>query len=219
MEKRVSKKTNIITTAEKLFYLKGYDSTSVDEIIEKVGLSKGTFYYYFTSKIELLNEVITIKTNEMVERINKLNRKNISAVEKLNKVFSINQEWKITNLELMKTIMKVVYKDENSIIRYKIFKSYIKRVTPGITKIIEQGVNEKVFVTDTPYETAELIILIMDRFKDLAIELLLEIDNKPDNLKKLMKRIRVWEKSVEKVLGLNDDTLHIADIDFINKFI
>ncbi len=219
MTNKNPKKEQIITSAENRFYLKGYDKTSVDEVIEDAKVSKGTFYYYFKSKVGLLNEIVMRKTDDMVKNIKHIIKENITAVKKLNKILLINQRWKIKNLEIMKTVMKVIYKDENSIMRYKIFKSYVKHVTPEIAKIIEQGVNEGVFTSDTPYETAEVVVLIMDRFRDLAIELLLEADSKPDNLKKLMKRIRVWEKSIENILSLQEETIHIADIDFINKFI
>lgn len=43
----------IFNTAEELFYKKGYSNTSVDEIIEKSGTSKGTFYYYYKHKADL----------------------------------------------------------------------------------------------------------------------------------------------------------------------
>lgn len=46
-------KTKIFKTAEELFYEKGYTHTSVDEIIERSGTSKGTFYYHYKSKAEL----------------------------------------------------------------------------------------------------------------------------------------------------------------------
>jgi len=49
---------DIIKKAEKLFAKKGYDNTSVADIIEKVGIAKGTFYHYFKSKDELLDTIV-----------------------------------------------------------------------------------------------------------------------------------------------------------------
>lgn len=43
-----------MSTAKKLFFLHGFDGTSVEEITRKVGISKGLFYHYFKSKEELL---------------------------------------------------------------------------------------------------------------------------------------------------------------------
>ena len=47
-------KARIIEAAWSLFYEKGYDQTTVDAIIERSGTSKGSFYYYFDAKDDLL---------------------------------------------------------------------------------------------------------------------------------------------------------------------
>ncbi|MCK4578956.1 MAG: TetR/AcrR family transcriptional regulator, partial [Candidatus Marinimicrobia bacterium] len=44
------RKTEFLDAARELFYSLGYEQTSVNTIIEKVGVSKGTFYHYFKSK-------------------------------------------------------------------------------------------------------------------------------------------------------------------------
>lgn len=48
------RKQNVINIAHQLFIDKGYQATSVQDILESSGISKGTFYNYFTSKGELL---------------------------------------------------------------------------------------------------------------------------------------------------------------------
>ena len=57
MEKDTKKnvKSRIVSAAWQLFYEKGYNGTTVDDIIELSGTSKGSFYYYFSTKDELLN--------------------------------------------------------------------------------------------------------------------------------------------------------------------
>jgi AcrR family transcriptional regulator len=50
-------KGKIISTAWKLFYDQGYEDTTVDEIVEASGTSKGSFYHYFSSKDALLSSL------------------------------------------------------------------------------------------------------------------------------------------------------------------
>ena len=57
-------KQEILKKADQLFSTKGFSSTSVDEIVQSLGLSAGVFYNYFNSKNELLNQVITYKINK-----------------------------------------------------------------------------------------------------------------------------------------------------------
>ena len=50
------RKNEILDMAQKLFFEMGYEQTSVSNIIDAVGVAKGTFYYYFKSKEELLEK-------------------------------------------------------------------------------------------------------------------------------------------------------------------
>ena len=53
-------KTRIVSAAWQLFYEKGYDQTTVDDIIALSGTSKGSFYYYFSTKDELLETLSNV---------------------------------------------------------------------------------------------------------------------------------------------------------------
>ena len=59
-DNKKSVKGRIVTAAWQLFYEKGYNGTTVDDIIELSGTSKGSFYYYFNTKDELLNTLSII---------------------------------------------------------------------------------------------------------------------------------------------------------------
>ena len=55
--KRVSTKNRIVKSAWNLFYKKGYEQTTVEDIIAASKTSKGTFYHYFKGKEALLNSL------------------------------------------------------------------------------------------------------------------------------------------------------------------
>jgi AcrR family transcriptional regulator len=43
------RRTEILDVAQSLFYRKGYEPTSVQDIITEIGIAKGTFYHYFSA--------------------------------------------------------------------------------------------------------------------------------------------------------------------------
>ena len=56
--KREERRTQILNAAMRLFVVKGYSDTTVDDIVKKSGLSKGAIYHYFKSKNELFFALI-----------------------------------------------------------------------------------------------------------------------------------------------------------------
>ena len=60
MESKQNVKRRIVDAAWELFYEKGYDDTTVDDIIRLSDTSKGSFYYYFSGKDALLDTLSTI---------------------------------------------------------------------------------------------------------------------------------------------------------------
>ena len=52
--------------AIRLFEQKGFSETSIQDIVESVGVTKGTFYYYFTSKEQLLMDIHLSYINELL---------------------------------------------------------------------------------------------------------------------------------------------------------
>ena len=74
MEKKDRKQTKkkIVSAAWKLFYEQGYDSTTIDEIVEESGTSKGSFYHYFDGKDALLSSLSFLfdeKYNELIPQL------------------------------------------------------------------------------------------------------------------------------------------------------
>ena len=72
MTKRQTTKSKIIEAAWGLFREKGYDETTIEDIISLSGTSKGTFYHYFSGKDALLGSLSDIFDSyyeELVERL------------------------------------------------------------------------------------------------------------------------------------------------------
>lgn len=62
-----STKSKIVSAAWKLFYERGYDGTTVEEIIFESGTSKGSFYHYFSGKDALLGSLADLFDQKYIE--------------------------------------------------------------------------------------------------------------------------------------------------------
>ena len=61
------RRLEIIETAKKLFSERGFSNTPVDAIIKEMGVAKGTFYYYFKSKEEVLAAIVDQTLDQIVK--------------------------------------------------------------------------------------------------------------------------------------------------------
>ena len=64
--KEKNTKSKIVEAAWQLFYEKGYERTTVEEIIAKSGTSKGSFYHYFSSKDSLMGSLAYLLMSDMM---------------------------------------------------------------------------------------------------------------------------------------------------------
>jgi len=62
----------IAGTAARLFATRGYDATSVREIVEAAGVAKPTLYYYFGNKEGLAQALLTVPLSELVAEIRRI---------------------------------------------------------------------------------------------------------------------------------------------------
>ena len=213
------RKNELLDTAQEIFLTKGYKQTSVESIIKKVGVAKGTFYYYFKSKEDLLDKLVKRMADKIQIEIKKIvEKKDLDAIRKLEKAYSVAGNIKLENIHLIKLMLKILYEKDNLILRYKVYKSNIELIVPEFAKIIEQGVKEKLFNTPYPYEAARLFFELGSILGDATSKLFLELDEKPENMDKMVKEIEVYEDAMERILGAKKGTINIVNREMLKNF-
>ena len=149
----------ILDVAFRLFIEKGYERTSIQDIIDNLGgLSKGAIYHHFRSKEDILVAV----TDRMTEESNKMlveirDRTDITGKEKLKAIF------KESVLRPVQDGIFTVAPDlsNNPSLFVSIFRETMNLAAPYyIQPIIEQGISDGSIQTDYPAELAELIIIV-----------------------------------------------------------
>ena len=148
----------ILDVAFRLFIEKGYENTSIQDIIDNLGgLSKGAIYHHFKSKEELLIAVtdrMTSESNQMLAVIR--DRSDLTGKEKLKTIFreSINRP-------VQDDIFTVAPDFHNNPkLLFSLLHDTIENAAPNyILPIIQQGTSDGSIKTDYPKQLAELILL------------------------------------------------------------
>jgi TetR/AcrR family transcriptional regulator, cholesterol catabolism regulator len=97
--KRWSKqRQNIISCAVKLFWQKGYDGTSVQDISDAAKVNKAAIYYYFENKSVLLYEISLQITEQLTNQAQEIINSNLSPEKKFEKLVKNQVIWALTHL-------------------------------------------------------------------------------------------------------------------------
>ena len=148
----------ILGVAFRLFMEKGYEHTSIQDIINNLGgLSKGAIYHHFKSKEDILVAVIdrmTAESNQMLADIR--DSSGLSGEEKLKKIFRESISRSVQN-----DIFTVAPDfHDNPKLLFSLLHDTIDNAAPNyILPIIRQGISDGSIKTDYPEQLAELILL------------------------------------------------------------
>lgn len=148
----------ILDVAFRLFLEKGYEHTSIQDIIDELGgLSKGAIYHHFKSKEDILIAVTdrtTAASNRMLEAIR--DREDLTGIEKLKMIFKESICRPVQN-EIF-TVAPGFH--NNPRLLYSLLKDTIRNVAPNyILPILQQGIADGSIQTEYPGQLAELILL------------------------------------------------------------
>lgn len=189
------RRNEILDVAEKLFGAKGYNKCTINDILGAVGIAKGTFYYYFNSKEEVLDAIIDRVTEIVVLRAEEaVSNPELSPVMKiLNTILSMRVENEADN-----DLMEELHKPENALMHQKSLSLMVTKVTPLLTKVVSEGISKGIFKSDFPTQYMQIFLTSSIILLDDGI-----FQVKPEEQQMILRALVAL---LEKMLGVQDET-------------
>ncbi|MCH5324845.1 MAG: TetR/AcrR family transcriptional regulator [Eubacterium sp.] len=182
------RKQELLDIAYQMFIQKGYEETSVDEIIAKAQIAKGTYYYYFPSKEATLEAVIDMMINNEVQRAREILSAPIPVPQKLVGIItSLRPE------QNESSIADTLNKKENIIMHEKVSRRIVDEAVPLLAQVVSEGIAQGMFVCDHIEERVRMILIMSQHIFD--------------NGNFTAGDIEVFIDMVEKSLGAQSGTL------------
>lgn len=151
------RKTEILDAAEGLFYTKGYHNTTIMDILNAVGIAKGTFYYHFQSKEEVMDAIIQRVIEKDVRTAKEILRNGaLTPQQKLHRILMAQRPEQGGDKDLLITQL---HSPGNAEMHQKSIIRSIKSLAPVMAQVIKEGIEMGTFHTDYPEETMEVLIL------------------------------------------------------------
>ncbi|AXO98490.1 TetR/AcrR family transcriptional regulator [Bacillus anthracis] len=192
------RRKEILETAERLFVTKGYTKTTVNDILKEIGIAKGTFYHYFKSKEEVMDEIIMRVIKEDVAKAKVIvSNPNIPVLEKL---FRVLMEQSPKSGDIKDKMIEQFHQPNNAEMHQKSLVQSIIHLSPVLTEILEQGIEEGIFSTSYPQETIELLLSSAQVIFDEGL-----FQWKPEEM---MRRVKAYIKMMEVSVGAKEGSFN-----------
>ncbi|MDF2820103.1 MAG: transcriptional regulator TetR family [Clostridiales bacterium] len=191
------RRREILDVARKLFINKGYDKTSINDILSIVDIAKGTFYYYFTSKEEVLEAIILEIVEDGARRAELiLKDKSVPLVNRIMMAIMAQAP----EFEGSDEIKEELHKVENAKLEQLYLKAMLKRMTSVLQEPVIEGMERDIFHLEYPTECIESILLLGHMMFDCEV-----FDWKMEDYP---RKITAFLCNAEKMLGTKEGELN-----------
>ncbi len=179
MKKGEKRKQELLQIAYRMFIERGYENTSIDDIIAEAGIAKGTYYYYFSSKEQTLEEVIGMMIEQEAAIASGVLMADIPVPQKIVAIIS-----SIRPTEEESPIEGALMRPENILMHDKIKHKLIESVTPLLTQVVEEGIIDGIFDCDNIPERVRMMLILSNeifdegRFTEADISVFIDLTEK-----------------------------------------
>ena len=179
MRKGERRKRELLDIAYRMFLSRGYENTSVDDIIAEAGIAKGTYYYYFESKEQTLEEVIGMMIEKETEAAVSILDSPAPVPQKIVGIIA-----SIRPAPEESPIEGALMRPENIIMHQKIKRRLVEKVVPLLARAVEEGVEQGIFSCDNIPERVRMMLVLSNEvfdggsFTDRDIDVFIDIMEK-----------------------------------------
>lgn len=154
------RRKEIMDKASELFFTNGYDNTSVNTIVEELKIAKGTFYYYFKSKEDVLCAILEEGVEKRAESI----KGELSGISGAGNRMQFLLRKMIIPDDISHEAAAQIEDDENAKLHQMLEKKFYEKFHPVLIEIINEGIEEGVFDIAHPVEITEILLMGVMKF-------------------------------------------------------
>ena len=213
MRKGDARREQIMATAETLFYQKGYEQTSVQDILDALQFSKGGFYLHFESKLALLSAICEQRAQESYEAAQAA----VAAcagdpVAQLNALTDSGGLWRTDRLDYIGLLLRVAYREDGALMRERLKQSTLELMLPLMNGVIAAGVESGVFVLPRASLAGELVLRLTAQFTDEVALALARGGDESEQLSDILSRLELYRHTIERMLGAPFGSVTLYDM-------
>ena len=216
MKKGELRRIEILDAAEKLFYEKGYEATSVQDILDALQLSKGGFYHHFETKMAVLEAICERRVEAQFETVaQEIRLSRAGSLERLNMLLTKLNLFEREEVPFIALVLRVSYQEGDVALRERMKAVTVRLFQPLMNEIIAQGLAELVFYTRHPGKIGQIVLLLTHDLVDEAGLLLANDAENPECVIEVIDLLNAYRDSVELLLNAPYGSINLFDVDHL----
>ena len=214
MKKGDIRKQEILQTAEQLFCRKGYEKTSVQDILDQLKSSKGSFYHHFASKESLLETICARRAEQNAASAFSASELNLNAKDRLNHVLMRMIPLSDERLSFVMMLLPVFDLAEGKSIRISYCESLRKAFHDAVREAIVLGNRSGEMACGDPDIFADIVISLVNLLWISVCDLIIENERKGEETDpgELLHITDQYRSAVERTVSVAFGTLILIDI-------
>lgn len=213
MKKGEQRREQILDAAEKLFLGKGYDETTVQDVLDELGLSKGGFYHHFESKDQVLAAICTRRMEVLGKKAQNARPAGaMGATDRINAILDAACLWQEENARFLSLYVRVAFRPGNALMRESVESALEETVRPPLNEAIRFGVSRSEFFTPHPEKIARLVVAMMNLLNEDVCRLLLDAGPEPPSMMRLLDNVEVYRHAIERLLDAPYGSITLYDM-------
>lgn len=184
------KKERILNAMEQLMCKMPNKEISVGLIAKTAQIGKGSIYYYFESKEEILYAVIERCYKKAIHEYFGKIQSDEPAIEKIKLLFRSILKQEFHNNQ--KNLIYTLHLRDDLLLHNKMKLVAVQELSPILEELLLQGIEEETVWTETPKESAEMIVAVLTFFLDNTVL--------PENDKSIQKKLKIFSNVLDTCL-------------------
>ena len=214
MKKGDLRKQEILRTAEELFCKNGYVQTSVQDIINLLNTSKGSFYHHFASKEALLEGICCARASDIFSSASAEAENNQSLIRRLDILLTGVIPFRSEKLRFLLMLLPVFTLPEGRTVREYYCQALAEQFRPALSELIESGNSSGQLFCDDSENASWVILTIVNHLWVSICEMIIDSETRrvlPD-LSGCLRITASCRQCIERYLSLPYGSICLIDI-------
>ena len=192
----------------------GFEALSVEQVTQRVGVAKGTFYYHFSTKDALLTALVDRFGDDLFAHIEADAAVHEgSGLDRLRALLASAASHKTGQLEASVAVLPFLYRSDNRVLRDGFHDAWRAGTRHFLAPILRAGHDDGSLVADDPDATASVLLTLWIDGGAQALERALTASDDDGFVDVLLRSTRRLWLAMEQVLALAPDALAFPQID------